>query len=173
LKQKIFFFIVLVATSLFYLANDIAAYTPEQLTVNLGQPESPTTQDNFKLTFVALDKDPKSDITVGCYKKSPSDIDYVKFDTDKPLIPGGNTDSCVVDNTILSTSGSYLFKIIATTSTEVKESNIVTIDFTATLPPSSSVLGADTDDTHDGFRWWWLLFFIPVPFVLKKFTQKN
>jgi len=171
LKQKIFLFIALAVSGLFRQTDNILAYTSEQLTVSLGQPESPTTQNNFKLTFVAVDKDPNADIAVGCYKKSSSDNDFVKFDTDKRLIPGGNTDFCVVDNSILNVSGSYFFKITAITSTETKESNIVSVDFTAPSA-SPSILGAATN-IGDDFNWWLLLLIVPGFFIFKKATQKK
>ncbi len=85
--------------------------------VRLGQPKSPTSQDNFKLTFVALDTVTSGrQITVKCYKKGPSDGSFSQFDTTKTMIVGGNTDSCDVTSSILSANGDYSFKVIASVS---------------------------------------------------------
>jgi hypothetical protein len=100
------------------------------LSVRLGQPKSPTNQNNFKLTFVALEIDGTDNISVGCYKKSPSDSDYVKFE-DLTLDSGGDTAYCSVDSNILSTGGTYYFKVIAN---GVVASNIATVDFNTSYP---------------------------------------
>ena len=105
------------------------------LTVSLGQPKTPTNQNNIKLTFVALEVGGSDNITVRCYKKSPTDNDFIKFDDDKILIPGGNTDYCNVDSNILNTPGTYYFKV---TTNDTVESNISTIDFDNTGSSSPS-----------------------------------
>jgi len=125
MKLKTF---LLTAISIIYFALPKATFA-ENLTVRLGQPKSPTNQNNFKLTFVALDID-GGDITVRCYKKSPSDSNFIKFDSDKPLIPGGNTDSCQVDSNIVNNSGTYSFKVIANS----KESNVVSVNYNTAGP---------------------------------------
>lgn len=101
-----------------------------ELSIRLGQPKTPTNQNNLKLTFVALEIGGTNNISVSCYKKSPSDSAYVKFQ-DLSLIPGGNTDYCNVDSSILSSAGTYSFKIIANS---VKESNIVSVDYNSSGP---------------------------------------
>lgn len=128
MKLKLFLLTALTVVGLLLPIN--AQAVTSTLSVRLGQPKTPTNQDNFKLTFVALDIN-GGDITVKCYKKSPSDSNYVKFDSDKPLIPGGNTDSCSVDSGILNTAGTYYFKVIANNSLE---SNIVAVDFNTSGP---------------------------------------
>lgn len=101
-----------------------------ELSVRLGQPKTPTNQNNLKLTFVALEIGGTDSISVSCYKKSPSDGDYVKFQ-DLSLIPGGNTDFCNVGSGILSSSGTYYFKVIAN---GLKESNVVSVTYNSSGP---------------------------------------
>ncbi|KKT98725.1 MAG: hypothetical protein UW99_C0020G0003 [Candidatus Collierbacteria bacterium GW2011_GWC2_45_15] len=127
MKLKLFLLTVLSVFGLLLPANSFAA---GPLTVRLGQPKSPTNQNSIKLTFVAREIGGTSNITVSCYKKSPSDGGYVKFDVDKILIPGGNTDYCNVDGNILNTAGIYTFKVIA----DGLESNIVSVDYNNTYP---------------------------------------
>lgn len=112
------------------LAFPLAVQAAGALTVRLGQPKSPTNQNSLKLTFVALEIGGTDNIAVSCYKKSPTDGDYIKFQ-DLSLIPGGNTDYCSVDNNILNTAGTYSFKVIAN---GIKESNIVSVDYNAYGP---------------------------------------
>ncbi|HOX96146.1 MAG TPA: hypothetical protein PLI45_02090 [Candidatus Woesebacteria bacterium] len=127
MKLKIF---VLASFCAIALSFPITSQAANALTVRLGQPKTPTNQSNLKLTFVALEIGGTDNIAVSCFKKSPSDSDYVKFQ-DISLIPGGNTDYCSVDNTILNTIGAYSFKVVAN---GVKESNIVSIDFNTSGP---------------------------------------
>lgn len=121
MKQKLFLSTLLLAGLM--LPSSVFA---GNLTVSLGHPKTPTDQKIIKLTFVALEVGGSDNITVRCYKKSPNDGDYVKFDDDKILIPGGNTDYCNIDSNILNASGTYSFKV---TANDTIESNISTIDF--------------------------------------------
>ena len=127
MKFKLFLLTILSVFGLLLPANSFAA---GQLTVRLGQPKTPTNQNNIKLTFVAREIGGTDNITVSCYKKSPTDGGYIKFDVDKILIPGGNTDYCNVDSNILNTAGVYNFKVIA----DGLESNIVSVDYNNSYP---------------------------------------
>lgn len=102
--------------------------------VRLGQPKTPTNQNNFKLTFVALDTKDTRNITVKCFKKGPSDGGFSQFDIDKVLIPGGNTDYCDVTNTILSSDGNYSFYVTATADSTTLTSSTVTVDYNTSGP---------------------------------------
>ncbi len=113
------------------------AITGNTFYVRLGQPKSPTNQDSLKLTFVAgdLTENPTRSITVKCFKKGPSDGGYSQFDTDKVMIPGGNTDTCSVTSSILSTPGSYSFYVTADVPSEpTLTSSTVTVDFNTSGP---------------------------------------
>lgn len=102
------------------------------LVVRVEQPKTPTNQNSFELNFVALDTN-NNTVTVRCYKKSPSDGSFVQFDGDKALQAGGNSGSCAVDGNILSSVGTYQFKVIAT-SNIVSESSIVSVSFDSSAP---------------------------------------
>lgn len=105
------------------------APTPSPLTVRLGQPKTPTNQNNLKLTFVALEIGGTSDIVVDCYKKLSTDSDYIKFDS-KTLISGGNTDYCNADSSVLNTAGEYSFYVKA----NGVQSNTVTVNYNSSFP---------------------------------------
>jgi len=126
MKLKLFLLTTLSVIGLILPQASLAA-TP--ISVRLGQPKTPSNQTNIKLTFVVLQAGGTNNITVDCYKKSPSDGGYVTFDS-KTLIPGGNTDYCTADNSVLNTNGTYSFKIIA----NGVESNIVSVDLNTSGP---------------------------------------
>ncbi len=90
------------------------------------------------MTGTSLDRpNATRNITVKCYKKSPSDSDFVQFDTDQILIPGGNVYSCSVNNSILNSDGVYSFKTTASVtepSFEQLTSVIVNYDFNTSGP---------------------------------------
>lgn len=122
-------FFLLTALSIVGLVLTTGVYAAGTLSVRLGQPKTPTNQNNLKLTFVALELGGTSDIVVDCYKKFSSDANYSKFDT-KTLIPGGNTDYCNVSGSILSNSGDYSFYVIA----NGVQSNTVTVNYNSSYP---------------------------------------
>jgi len=117
--------------------------------VRLGQPKSPTNQNNFKLTFVALDTQSERNITVKCFKKGPSDSSFVRFDSDKVMIPGGNTDYCDVNNGILNTSGSYSFYVTAEASSTVLTSSTVVVDYNTSGPSTPGSYSKDKINSCD------------------------
>jgi len=98
--------------------------TPTQsttaLSIRLEQPKSPTNQTDFDITFVTLDVTGR-DVTVNCYKKSPTDADFVLFGSAQTFADGGNTGVCTVTSSILNTKGNYTFKVIATADSDTKE----------------------------------------------------
>ena len=98
------------------------------LSVKLSQPKSPSRINSFKITFVALDTEDRP-VTVRCMKKSPSDSGFVRFGSDFNLSIGGNTDSCLVDSSVLNTQGTFQFKVAAADGVESLDSNIVTVEY--------------------------------------------
>lgn len=132
--MKLKIFLVTVLALFLFPVNALAA----SYSIRLGQPKSPTNQNYFRLTFVALDTqdDPGGrQITVRCFKKGPSDGGYSQFDVDKVMIPGGNTDYCDVTNSILNTNGSYSFYVTASVPSEPSlTSSTVTVDYNTSGP---------------------------------------
>jgi hypothetical protein len=100
----------------------------------LQQPTSPTNQDTFNITFVALDTDSSQSVTVQCEKKGPGDANFVAFGSPIILSNGGNTDVCQVNSGIVNQSGStYSFRVTASGSSTV-QSNSVSVDFNNQTP---------------------------------------
>lgn len=101
--------------------------------VRLGKPKSPTNQNYLKLTYVALDSDNR-EITVKCFKKGPSESIFSQFDSAKTMIPGGNTDTCLVDSNILNTQGDYSFYVTGEIGSELVKSNEVSLTYNTQAP---------------------------------------
>lgn len=101
--------------------------------VRLQQPQSPTNQDAFNITFVALDTNSSQTVTVQCQKKGPSDADFVNFGSLFSLPNGGNTDNCQVGGGLLNQNGTYKFRVIAN-GTGSQTSNEVSVDFNNSTP---------------------------------------
>lgn len=104
------------------------------LSVRLEQPQTPTKSDTFNINFVALDSNtPGRVITVKCYKNGPSDgAVYSQFGSNIALTAGGGTGNCSVTSAVLSTGGSYNFKVIASATApdeSVENSPIVTVEY--------------------------------------------
>jgi hypothetical protein len=130
MKLKLFLLTIISVFGLLLPVNSLAAST---LSVRLGQPKSPSNQDNFKLTFVALDI-ANREIAVSCFKKGPLDGGYSQFDVTKNLIPGGNTDSCNVDSGILNSAGTYSFYVVAVAGADSVTSSTVSVDHNTSGP---------------------------------------
>ena len=130
MKLKLIFFATLTA---FLIPVSVLAAT---FSVRIGQPKTPTNQNNFKLTFVALDTQTSGrNITVKCFKKGPSDGGYSQFDTEKILIEGGNTDYCNVTSSILNSNGTYSFYVTAEVPSEpLLTSTTVLVDYNNSSP---------------------------------------
>ncbi len=136
MKLKLFLLTALTILLLpgFALADDVANFS-----IRLGQPKSPTNQNNFKLTFVALDTvESGRQITVKCFKKTPADGGFSQFDTDKVMIPGGNTDYCNVTDSLVNSEGSYSFYVTATTDGTTLTSSTVNVDYNVSGPSTPS-----------------------------------
>lgn len=127
MKLKIFILSIIGAIGLFIPSITFAGFM--NLSVRLGQPKTPTNQNNLKLTFVALEVGGENDIIVDCYKKFSTDGDFTKFDS-KTLIPGGNTDYCNADSSVLNTAGEYSFYVKA----NGVQSNTVTVNYNSYFP---------------------------------------
>lgn len=118
MKLKLF---LLTALAIFLFP--VSAFAANTFSLRLGQPKGPTNQNNFKLTFVALDTiESGRQITVTCFYKKESDGGYTQFDAPKTLISGGNTDSCEVTSSMLNADGKYNFMVRGTVDSETHES---------------------------------------------------
>lgn len=97
------------------------------LSVQIQQPKTPTNQNTFDITFVALDIQNRA-IIAKCFKKGPSDSSFTQFGSDISLIAGGNTDVCQVNSSVVSSEGAYNFYVTATAGSDSFTSSTVTLD---------------------------------------------
>ncbi len=134
-RNKINKFIVKIAglLTLLILFFALAGTSFAATSVRLQQPASPTNQDTFNITFVALDTNSTQTVTVQCQKKGPGDGDFVNFGSLFSLPNGGNTDNCQTSSGILNTNGTYQFRVIANGSGS-QTSNVVSVDFNNSTP---------------------------------------
>lgn len=121
------------AVFLFAGSSFAASYSTS---VRLQQPQNPTNQDSFKITFVVLDTNPDQAISVQCQKKGPGDADnFVNFGGLINLSSGGNTDVCQTNSGIVNQDDfTYQFRVLANGSLSNVESNIVSVKFNNETP---------------------------------------
>ncbi len=110
-----------------FMAGKVSAASSD-IGVRLEQPHTPNNQSSFDLNFVALDI-MNRDVTVDCYKKSSSDLDFVKFAT-----ASGNAGICTVDSSVLTSDGSYSFYVEALAGADVADSDVVTVEYDHVAP---------------------------------------
>src|SRR5690606_25157260 len=82
------------------LASLHKAYASD-LSIRLEQPERPNSQEEFNITFVALDIQNRQ-IVVDCFVKESSEVAFTKFGDSITLQNGGDTGNCRVTSNILS-----------------------------------------------------------------------
>lgn len=120
---KILFSIV----TLFLFAGTVLA--ANSTSIRLQQPQSPINKNDFDLIFVALDTNQSQTISVQCYKKGPTDSDYIATGSIINIVNGGNTDKCDINGGVINQGkGTYYFKVVANGSIEAT-SNIVSVEF--------------------------------------------
>ncbi len=95
------------------------------INVQIEQPESPTDKTNFKIGYVALAIPVSTDLEIQCYEETSGLFGPVH--TTK-------SGSCIVDETIITDSGTYKFYVIASTNGTTKQSNKVTIEVDLNKP---------------------------------------
>ncbi len=106
--------IVLTMTGLIALAVTGRVYAAKNVSVRIQQPKSPINQNNFNVSFVALDLQGRT-VTVKCFQKGPSDGGFSQFGSAQTFTNGGNSGNCAVDNSVMNDGeGSYAFKVEAT-----------------------------------------------------------
>lgn len=101
-------------TGLVALAVTGRVYAAKNVSVRIQQPKSPINQNNFNVSFVALDLQGRT-VTVKCFQKGPSDGAFSQFGSTQTFANGGNSGNCTVDNAVMNDGeGSYAFKVEAT-----------------------------------------------------------
>lgn len=117
--RKLISYLIVFISSLFITQATFAA----GLSIRLEEPKTPTNQTEFDITFVTLDLTGR-DVTVKCYKKGPSDSDFVMFGSTQTFVDGGNTGVCPITSSILNAKGTYTFKATATADAETVEDSV-------------------------------------------------
>ncbi len=118
----------LFSTALFFMfAGQVFAAVPT-LSVRLEQPKSPTGNNTFPITFVALSTD-SDQVTVKCFKKGPSDGVFSQFGSTISLAVGGDTGKCEVNSSVVNQKGTYQFYANGNNGTENISSSIVSVDY--------------------------------------------
>jgi uncharacterized repeat protein (TIGR01451 family)/LPXTG-motif cell wall-anchored protein len=128
---KIFLFAI-VAGGILFAGQSVNAITPSNLSVKIETPKSPVSDPNFKIGFVALDILGRS-VTVDCEKKGPSDGSFSTFET-IPLIVGGSSGDCIVNNSVMTGDGTYLFHVTATAGSDSETTGDVSVKLVSGTP---------------------------------------
>ncbi len=128
---------LMLAVSIFAVGKPVLADAPSNLSIRISEPKTPT-NSLFNLIFVTLDLEGR-DLTVKCYKKSPSDGGYSQFGSDISLLTtGGNTGECPISESFLSQKGTYNFYTTVDAAGEGPvQSQIVAVDYNNSEGPST------------------------------------
>ena len=130
--KKLINSLLLSILSLFLFTGSVYA---ANTSIRLQQPGTPTNDDTFNITFVALDTDPSQPVSVQCYKKGPTDAIFSAFGSVINLSNGGNTDNCQVNSgTINQGNGTYRFNAQVVTGSSTPTSSTVSVDFNNSTP---------------------------------------
>jgi len=121
LVKKALFGLILALSLLFYPVKAEAA--AGDLIIRLEQPKSPTSNNNFNITFTVMDlSESPAAITVKCFKKGPSDGGYSQFGSDIAVSAGGNSGDCTGVSNFVNTNGTYQFYATASNGSETATS---------------------------------------------------
>lgn len=114
------------------------------LSIRLEQPKSPTSKNDFKITYTVLDlSEAPGGIIAKCFKKGPADGGYSQFGSDIMVSAGGNSGECANVSDFVNTNGTYQFYATATNGSETATSEsegIISIGYNTQgdpTPPSN------------------------------------
>ena len=127
-------FLSFILAFVFVLTGQVFA---ADLSVKIETPKSPSRENNFKIGFVTLDIQGRS-VTVKCLKKGPSDGGFSQFGSDFVFAAGGNSGNCEVSSSIISSQGTYEFKVSAVVGAETVESSTVSVAYSSDSPGTPS-----------------------------------
>ncbi len=102
---------------IFTFVKPTPTYAIDNISVKISQPETPTKESTFNVGFVALDLLNRP-ISIQCF--TTGDIPFGVVNTT-------NSGNCLVDSSLISTSGTYDFYVIATAGGESKKSETVSV----------------------------------------------
>ncbi len=123
--------------TLFYLSNVKVAKAEESypMIVRVEEPKTPT-NETFGLTFSAVDTGQRK-MVAKCQVKKPNTTNFVDFQTieiEKSESYQGDSKVCDVTNDVLSTGGTYEFRVLATAGDDNAYSTTVTVDYSSENP---------------------------------------
>lgn len=138
LSMKVMLLMIIGMGMIFATSNNVAQAETIAPSIRLEQPVSPTNDKNLDVGFVVLDIDNRP-VTVDCYKKGPSDLVAVKFNT-VALPAGGSSGVCEV---VLDVDGNYDLYATASADGDSSPSNSVSVSLATNTP------GAPTNYDRD------------------------
>lgn len=134
---------LLVGFVLWFGLPSVAHAAVEPTSIRIETPKSPTYLSDFSLNFVTLDVNGQT-VVVKCFKKGPSDLTYVQFGSDITVIPGGNTNYCTVNASVLPVNGTYQFYTTADVPGYTATSQVVSVDYNTSGPGTPTNYSKDT-----------------------------
>ncbi|MGW8185328.1 MAG: prealbumin-like fold domain-containing protein [Candidatus Moraniibacteriota bacterium] len=134
--------LMIMGMGMIFIANDNIAQAVETIAPNirLEQPVSPTNDKNLDVGFVVLDIDNRP-VTVDCYKKGPSDLAAVKFNT-VALPAGGSSGVCAI---ALDADGNYDLYAMASADGDSSPSNSVSVSLATNTPGTPTNYDRDNE----------------------------
>lgn len=121
-----------VGLGLLVFAGTAYADVPNNLNLRVEQPQSPNNSNSFNITFVTLDNLNRP-VTVKCFKKSPTDADFVQFGSDMTTANGGGTGNCQVTSSQVTTEATYQFRVETSVPDEIDTVD-VTVEYKSSAP---------------------------------------
>jgi len=142
---KILIFVLVMASiAMLFGKNVQAASNP--LNIRLEQPDTPTGSGNLNIGFVVLDIIGGRNITVDCWKKGPSDLDFSVFST-LTVQTGGNSGTC---DAVFNTDGVYEIYAKATAGSDSADSQIEPVSVNLNSQAPGTPLNYDRDGDNCG-----------------------
>ncbi|NTW89289.1 MAG: VWA domain-containing protein [Candidatus Moranbacteria bacterium] len=121
------------AMSLGFVATDTAkADSVPDLYIRAEKP-AVAANGSFTLDFVTLDTDQSGAITVKCQVKKPGESDFTTFQS-MTVQEGGDSGQCSVGAAELPDDGTYVFRVRATSGSEVATSKESTVSYDTIFP---------------------------------------
>lgn len=127
---KVFFGLILV--SVLVWGGETAQATSSSLAIRIETPKAAVTNSGFQIGFAVLDLESRP-ISLACEKQGPNDGSFSTFET-QALTAGGNAGNCRVDSNVLSTDGTYHFRVRASAGSDSVSSESVTVTFVLSGP---------------------------------------
>jgi hypothetical protein len=104
-----------------------AADSDNNLSVRIEQPQTPVRVVDWDLSFSVLDRLARTP-SVTCYVKKPGSGSFVSFGAVQVASKStGDSGNCQVDSTIVSTQGTYEFKVTAVSGSDSEDSATVSV----------------------------------------------